>query len=256
MSKIINKINNSSNIISFENNQTVTFTVGLNISTNKFKISLNNGTNNDMLIIDNSGNIMLQPINSNKLIINNSGISTNVQVKGSSNQDVLFVDATNNNIGINTITPSFSYKLDVNGNARMISCECTSDIRYKTNIKDINNALLLINQLSGKYFKWKFDEFPNKEFTDKEQIGFIAQDVEKIIPLIVNTDNDGYKSIIYDKLVALLVEGIKEQQEMINKQQEMINKQQEMINKQQAIINKQQNDIDNIINILNKNNIK
>ena len=50
------------------------------------------------------------------------------------------------------------------------------------------------------------------EKDSKKQIGFIAQDVEEIIPELVNTDNSGdqYKSIAYGNVTALLVEAIKE----------------------------------------------
>jgi hypothetical protein len=49
-------------------------------------------------------------------------------------------------------------------------------------------------------------------------LGFIAQEVEKIIPEIVTKDktNEEYRSVKYDKLVALLVEAIKEQQKQID----------------------------------------
>ena len=47
------------------------------------------------------------------------------------------------------------------------------------------------------------------------QMGLIAQEVEKVFPEVVLTDNEGYKSIAYSKMVAVLIEAIKEQQEMI-----------------------------------------
>jgi len=50
----------------------------------------------------------------------------------------------------------------------------------------------------------------NNGFEDKSQIGVIAQEIEKIIPELVNTDNKWYKTVKYDKLSAILVEAIKE----------------------------------------------
>ena len=59
-------------------------------------------------------------------------------------------------------------------------------------------------------------------FTDKMQMGFIAQDVEKIFPEMVFTDAAGYKSIDYSRLTPVLVETIKEQQQIVENQQKAI----------------------------------
>jgi hypothetical protein len=54
-------------------------------------------------------------------------------------------------------------------------------------------------------------------FSNQRTFGFVAQEVEKVIPEIVQTENtsEGYKSVQYDKVVALLVEAMKEQQKQI-----------------------------------------
>jgi hypothetical protein len=61
-------------------------------------------------------------------------------------------------------------------------------------------------------------------FPAGRQIGVIAQEVEKVIPEIVNTADDGYKSVEYAKLVAVLIEAVKEQQLEIDELQEMVNR--------------------------------
>jgi ABC-type Fe3+-citrate transport system substrate-binding protein len=63
-------------------------------------------------------------------------------------------------------------------------------------------------------------------FSDKRTLGFIAQEVEKVLPEIVQTENttDGYKSVQYDKVVALLVEAMKEQQKQINQLKKQVKK--------------------------------
>ena len=48
------------------------------------------------------------------------------------------------------------------------------------------------------------------------QIGLIAQELEKVYPELVDTDSQGFKSVQYSKLVAILIEGMKEQQQQIN----------------------------------------
>ena len=50
---------------------------------------------------------------------------------------------------------------------------------------------------------------------EDRQIGLIAQEVEPILPEVVKTDSDGYKALAYDKIAAVLVEAMKEQQSQI-----------------------------------------
>ena len=88
----------------------------------------------------------------------------------------------------------------------------SSDIRFKKDIKPLENTLETVKSLNGVSYKWNTEEFPEKKFQDDEQIGLIAQDVEKVIPSLVDTDSEGYKSVDYIKLNVLLLEAIKEQQ--------------------------------------------
>ena len=62
----------------------------------------------------------------------------------------------------------------------------------------------------------KTEEYPEKNFSIEKQIGLIAQDVEKVFPELVVTDSEGYKSVAYQNLVAVLIEAVKEQQKSIN----------------------------------------
>lgn len=126
----------------------------------------------------------------------------------------LILMKTGGNVGIGSASPSV--KLDVNGSVNCTGGSCSSDVRWKKNITPINNSLDKILKLQGVYYDWKIKEFPNKDFENKKQVGFIAQDVEKVIPELVRTDNDGYKSLDYQKMVAFLVEAVKEQQKQID----------------------------------------
>jgi hypothetical protein len=62
-----------------------------------------------------------------------------------------------------------------------------------------------------------------------ESIGFIAQDLEKVIPELVFTDDDGFKSVEYGQLVSLGIGSIQEQQRTIDSIYERINKLKEII---------------------------
>jgi len=115
----------------------------------------------------------------------------------------------NGNIGINDTTPSF--KLDVNGSLRAFGITNSSDVRLKRDIDPIGNALDSVLQLRGIYYQW-IDE----QYGTGLQMGLIGQEVEQIFPEVVDTDEEGFKSIQYGKLTAALIEAIKEQQIQID----------------------------------------
>jgi hypothetical protein len=118
------------------------------------------------------------------------------------------------NVGIGMV-PTGSYKLEVNGLLKTSGISEISDIRWKKNIVPINNALSRIMQLRGVTYNWRTDEFKDKNFESSTQIGLIAQEVEQIFPELVKTDANGYKSVEYSKVVAILIQAVKEQQEQI-----------------------------------------
>jgi hypothetical protein len=89
----------------------------------------------------------------------------------------------------------------------------SSDIRFKNNVLPITNALDKINKIGGYTFEW--NEKSHKE-TGKKDIGVIAQEVEEILPEIVDTRDNGYKAVDYSKLTALLIQSVKEQQVIID----------------------------------------
>jgi hypothetical protein len=71
-------------------------------------------------------------------------------------------------------------------------------------------------------FTWNIKDNPRRFFCEGTQIGFIAQDVETVIPEVVLTDKEGFKSIAYDKLTAVLVEAVKEMKIKMNSQDSII----------------------------------
>jgi trimeric autotransporter adhesin len=83
----------------------------------------------------------------------------------------------------------------------------SSDERLKNNIKPIENPLEKINNISGNTFDWneeKQDIYKGKDY------GVVAQEIEKILPELVHTKESGFKSVKYDKIIPLLIEGIKD----------------------------------------------
>jgi hypothetical protein len=127
------------------------------------------------------------------------------------------------NVGIGTTTPTV--KLEVNGRLKTLGINELSDARYKKNITTLTNALANIEKLRGVSYDWKQSEFPEKNFDAKHQIGLIAQELELVYPELVNTDAEGFKSVDYSKLVAVLIEAVKEQQNEIDALQVQVSQQ-------------------------------
>ncbi len=91
----------------------------------------------------------------------------------------------------------------------------SSDERFKKNIEPIKNGLDIVESLNPVKYDLRKDEFPEKKFSDNRQVGLIAQEVEKVLPEVVSTDAEGYKSVDYAKINVLLIDAIKEQQQSI-----------------------------------------
>jgi hypothetical protein len=99
-----------------------------------------------------------------------------------------------------------------------------SDVRYKKQITQLQHPLEKIMALNGVEYFMRVAEFPSKHFDDKLQVGLIAQEVEKVLPQVVQTNSDGYKSVDYAKVVPLLVEAVKEQQKQIDELKKIVEK--------------------------------
>jgi hypothetical protein len=89
-----------------------------------------------------------------------------------------------------------------------------SDERFKQNITAIQLPLQKLLQLNGVEYEMRVSEFAKNHFQTGRQMGLIAQNVEKVVPDAVQ-EKDGYKGVDYAKLVPLLIESIKAQQQQI-----------------------------------------
>tara|TARA_R100001510_G_scaffold16376_1_gene13802 strand:+ start:1580 stop:5845 length:4266 start_codon:yes stop_codon:yes gene_type:complete len=185
------------------------------------------------------------------LVVSSSGIgvSTDIQTttqrigRAGTNGLTLDFSATDNCVfETNASTPVTVLQIGTNGNASLTgtflasNVTSNSDERIKKDIEDIPSykALEVIKEVKGVRYNWK-EKHEDGEFTeyhkDKpknglKEIGFIAQDLEKILPELVdevNDDND-FKSVNYAKMVVVLTEAMKEQQKQIEKLQKQINK--------------------------------
>lgn len=141
-------------------------------------------------------------------------------------------------------SPTNAWVFDVWGQIRSYGITLTSDIRLKSNIKPLSNGLSLVQQLQGITYDFNKPIDPNrKKMLDdakpssekeiksvaeelkrledeslpvKNQMGFSAQDLQKILPQLVSQDEKGILSVNYAGIIPILVEAIKEQQVTID----------------------------------------
>ena len=98
-----------------------------------------------------------------------------------------------------------------------------SDKRLKDDIQTIENATEKVSKLRGVSYTWN-----DGSRKGEREIGVIAQEVEKVVPEIVHekklpfVGDETYKTVDYEKLVALLIESNKEQQDIISQLEERI----------------------------------
>ncbi len=152
------------------------------------------------------------------------------------NSNNLMIIRGNGNVGIGTTGPSS--KLHVAGDARITSGSLgvgvapnatdgridasndivafsSSDLRLKENIKPIENALEKVKSLTGVEFDWK-PELKHAHGYEGHDTGVIAQEVQEVMPTAIRTNDTGYLAVRYEKLIGLLIEGMKEQQLQID----------------------------------------
>ena len=110
-----------------------------------------------------------------------------------------------------------------------------SDERLKTNIQDFNGAIDKLKQLDIKTYNFK-EEYKTMNFPTQKQVGFMAQDLEKVFPeMVLESDHQipdengdltdktvSIKAVNYTQLIPVLIKAVQEQQQMIDQQQQLI----------------------------------
>jgi len=90
-----------------------------------------------------------------------------------------------------------------------------SDLRFKNNIHQIDNALTKLMSLQGIKHDWKHEEFEQYVWSKGSEYGVLAQEVETVFPELVSEDEQGYKYVNYTKFTPIFIEAIKAQQTQI-----------------------------------------
>jgi hypothetical protein len=157
-------------------------------------------------------------------IHNTSGSSVSAMFTNSSNQLVIAagaVDQINLNkkvyvnavaLGVNFAPSATAGRIDASNDIVAFN---SSDERLKENITPIENALNKVKSLTGVEFDWK-PEHKEAHGHEGRDTGIIAQQVLAVMPTAVRTNDTGYLAVRYEKLIGLLIEGMKEQQAQID----------------------------------------
>ena len=91
-----------------------------------------------------------------------------------------------------------------------------SDVSLKENIRIVEDPLTILKDIEGVKFDWKE--------TGKSTLGVIAQNVETVLPELVDEDDEGIKSVNYSGLISVLIEAVKEQQKQIDELKKLCQK--------------------------------
>ena len=114
------------------------------------------------------------------------------------------------------LTRSDAFTVWFNGDATLAgNLNINSDARLKANIVSLGSTLAKLLQIDGKSYTMKKDE------SEKQKIGLLAQDIEKVFPELVSESN-GIKSVNYQGLVPVLMNALKEQEERIKRLEELL----------------------------------
>ena len=148
--------------------------------------------NSNLIVKSHLPNIGYYDITINNNIIDNIAISESFTTKYDNN--VLSGLVITNDVSIRN-------EVIVKENIIAFSTFTSSDIKLKKNIKNIENGLDVINKLHPVEFTWKKN--------NKKSVGFIAQELEEVLPNLVKTDKNNIKAIKQDKLIPYIVDSIK-----------------------------------------------
>ena len=157
-----------------------------------------------------NGGTGLSTIGSNGTVLTSNGTTASwaaaagATITGTTTSGTYYVVGTTLTSGSLT-TASISNTNAVSYNASTgaltaVSMVSSSDERLKSNIQTLTNAVQTVENLRGvSYLR-----------NDRPEIGVVAQEVEKVLPMLVHEDPEGYKSVAYGNMVGLLIEAVKE----------------------------------------------
>ncbi|MCE7060282.1 tail fiber domain-containing protein [Dyadobacter sp. CY343] len=176
------------------------------------------------------------------------------RVRGQNLKDAITILNSNGYVGINRTNPN--YELDVlgdinaTGEVRNSGTSLTSDARLKRNIQSLQNGLGIVSKLKPVSYEKKATIADS--IYNKSEIGFIAQEVQKILPQLVREGKDADKTLAldYNSLIPILTKAIQEQQSQIEKLLSERATHSDLLNTQTVKLNAQENEINEIKELL------
>ena len=195
-------------------------------TSNRRVLTINNV--GDVILVDDvgtTGTTFTSTCATNNFVPKSTGASSMVCSQIFDNGTSVGINATGSFTYNNSSNPPFSggtvpntgtVRFDVNGVIRTVGIFATSDKKFKKNIESIENPLETIQKLDGKTYLWNKEANKEMDFDNGLHSGFIAQDLEKVLPHLVITNEKGDKAVNYTELIPYLVEAIKDQQTQIN----------------------------------------
>lgn len=171
-------------------NETITLDVGSNsIGTDELNVS-GFGSNGQVLKSDGDGSMSWD----DAVSINNN-TSTNASFY------VTLADSTSGSFDTATVSSTKLYFNPSSGTLNATDFNSLSDASLKENVETLENGLDVINQIRPVSFDWKD--------SGERSFGVIAQEIEEVLPQIVATNDEGVKSVAYDKIIAFLIDAVK-----------------------------------------------
>ena len=184
--------------------------------------ALNSVTKTGDFTLDVSGNITLDADGAQIRLEDNgtefgrlSRVASDLVIKSISNNNDILLKGVDNTATITALKLDMSEAGNAQFNAKISGSEIeasgdviaygTSDERLKDNMVYIGKPLEKIDKIGGYTFDWNEKQ---QTFRGKD-IGVKAQEIEAVLPEIVTTRASGYKGVKYEKIVPLLIEGIK-----------------------------------------------
>jgi len=183
-------------------------------------LDINNATNGGLIQLSRAG-VGFGQLYNNASEVQLRSIAAVPLVFGTNSSEKMRITSAGN-VGIGTTSPS--YNLHVEGNVSGISIYAShdiaafSDITVKKEVKRIENAIEKVKELNGYTYVRTDDE------TGTRRAGVIAQEVQKVLPEVVSANPDGTLNVAYSNMIALLIEGMKEQQKEIDELKKLLKK--------------------------------
>jgi len=147
------------------------------------------------------------------------GQTNYVSFLNSFDEGIMYISLKNNTVGIGIEPPNddnSDVKLYVDGSIQsssdIIGFASISDKRFKNNVHSLQNSVNIVNKMNPVTFTWN-DNLFNSNMANKNDVGFIAQEIEEIVPYAISqckiqNNQIDYKYIKYERLIPYLVNNI------------------------------------------------